>query len=281
MSWTILSPIVVVISASVFIALERLYPYDDRQPFLRSGFLNDLALYAILQSYVLGYIIFGVVTWIDGRLHLSAHRLVGDWPLIWQVLLFLVTHDCYIYWFHRWQHHSKTLWRIHEAHHSTTEVDWLSGARSHSIEILINQSIEFAPIVLLGASPEVILIKGLLDTVWGMYIHSNINIKTGPVQFVINGPEMHRWHHAKEITKGINFGTKFAFWDWMFGTAYLPRPMKPSGYGLENVAFPSNYIAQHLYAFRRFHEELLASETGQFLSASSQQDGVASPERKA
>jgi hypothetical protein len=40
-----------------------------------------------------------------------------------------------------------------------SDVDWLSGARSHALEILINQTIEFAPIVLLGAAPEVALIK--------------------------------------------------------------------------------------------------------------------------
>ncbi len=264
MPLSLLSPIIVAVSAAVVILLERFYPYDDRQPFFRSGFLNDLALYAIIQSYVLGYLIFYFVTWIDSRLVFSPLHLVRSWPLFWQVLLFLVTHDFYIYWFHRWQHHSRVLWRIHEAHHSTTEVDWLSGARSHSIEILINQTIEFAPIILLGASTDVILIKGILDTVWGMYIHSNINVSSGKLQYFINGPEMHRWHHTKEITEGgINFCTKFAFWDWIFGTAYLPRPRKPSGYGLEGANYPTNYISQHLFAFRRFEDQPLATENTQ------------------
>ncbi len=127
--------------------------------------------------------------------------------------------------------------------------------RSHSLEILINQTIEFAPIILLGASPEIVLLKGVLDGLWGMWIHSNINVKTGWLQFVINGPEMHRWHHAKEITEGgINFGTKFAFWDWIFGTAYLPNE-KPSGYGLDDSEFPVNYFSQHLFAFRKFENK--------------------------
>ena len=63
---------------------------------------------------------------------------------------FFVVHDFYIYWFHRLQHRSAILWRIHEAHHATPEVDWLSGSRSHALEILINQTVEFAPIFLLG-----------------------------------------------------------------------------------------------------------------------------------
>ena len=72
-----------------------------------------------------------------------------------QVLFFLLTHDLYIYLFHRWQHANKWLWRTHEAHHSTKEVDFLAGTRSHALEILVNQTIEFAPIVLLGADPAV------------------------------------------------------------------------------------------------------------------------------
>src|SRR5262249_15029922 len=157
----------------------------------------------------------GLIHGLDHLTGLSRLRLIAHWPIWAQLLLFFVVHDFYIYWFHRAQHHSKYLWRIHEAHHSTPEVDWLSGSRSHSLEILINQTIEFAPIALLGAPAEVAILKACLDAVWGMYIHSNINVRSGWLQFVINGPEMHRWHHAIEITHGgINFGTKLAIWDW-------------------------------------------------------------------
>lgn len=66
-----------------------------------------------------------------------------------------------------------------------------------------------------------------------MYIHSNINVRAGFVQYIINGPEMHRWHHAvDDDAHDRNFGTKFAFWDWLFGTAFVPKNRKPVGYGL-------------------------------------------------
>ena len=236
------SVVIVTASACILIALERIFPYDPRQKLFRSGFLNDLAFYALLQSYILGFVIFYFVQWLDRQTGLSRLRLASDWPILFQIVFFLVLHDLYIYFFHRWQHSSKYLWRIHEAHHSSTDVDWLSGARSHSLEILINQTVEFAPLVLCGASPVVILAKGMIDTIWGMYIHSNIDVRSGRSQLLFNGPEMHRWHHAREITEGgVNFGTKLAVWDWMFGTAYLPRPEKPTGYGLEGVAglFPN------------------------------------------
>src|SRR5262249_34956932 len=124
--------------------------------------------------------------------------------------------------------------------------DWLSGTRSHPFEILINQTVEFAPLALLGAGPQVWYFKVAIDAVWGMYIHSNIDVRAGRLQYIFNGPQMHRWHHATEIIN-VNFATKFAFWDWMFGTAHLPD-RKPRGYGLAGSDFPSGYLAQTLRA---------------------------------
>lgn len=247
--WSVLGPALIVIGAVILIALERMFPYVPGQPFLREGFFTDLAGYALIQSYVLGVVIGRLIAWTDGVSHLSRLRLVSGWPVVVQVVFFVVSHDLYIYLFHRWQHRSPLLWRVHEAHHATHDVDWLSGSRSHALEILINQTIEFAPIVLLGAAPEVPLIKMTIDAIWGMYIHANINVRSGRLQYVINGPEMHRWHHALEVTTEVNFSTKFAVWDWLFGTAYR-TPHKPHGYGLSNP-FPRGYLAQQMFLFRR------------------------------
>jgi sterol desaturase/sphingolipid hydroxylase (fatty acid hydroxylase superfamily) len=185
--------------------------------------------------------------------------VVTHWPVTLQVLFFLVLHDFYIYWFHRAQHHSKWLWRTHEAHHSNKEVDWLAGTRSHSLEILINQTVEFAPIVLLGANPIVVPIKALLDAVWGMYIHSNIDVRSGKLQYIINGPEMHQWHHSNDRAVFFaNYSTKFAVWDWLFGTAYLPGRKKPEEFGLP-YDYPRDYFLQHAFAIKRFDEKRLES----------------------
>jgi sterol desaturase/sphingolipid hydroxylase (fatty acid hydroxylase superfamily) len=285
--WRTLSPIIVMVSAMILIQLERRFPYDKGQRLFRKGWFNDFALYTLVQSYFLGLVIFGFIAWLD--VHAAGRfRLVAGWPIGLQILFFLVTHDFYIYCFHRLQHRLPFLWRLHEAHHSVENVDWLSGARSHILEICINQTIEFAPIILLGAPPEMVQIKGTLDAVWGMYIHSNIDVRSGWLQYVINGPEAHRWHHSVEYTGyGFNYGTKFAFWDWIFGTMHLPPGKKPPAYGIADVAFPEavpharefadttpvgtswlprslkgavmlvvtevrNYVAQQLFAFRPF-----------------------------
>ena len=90
-----------------------------------------------------------------------------------------------------------------------------------------------------------------------MYIHSNIDVHSGKLQYLINGPEMHRWHHSEGGLEEINrnFSTKIAVWDWLFGTAYFPKDRKAWKYGLSYLNFPKNYIKQLLFAFRSFKEE--------------------------
>ena len=239
-------------SAIGLAVLERVRPYDAGQRLFREGFWTDLVLYALLQSYLLGLLIAALVRSGDELVGWSRLQVVGGWPVAAQVALFVVSHDFYIYWFHRWQHASPLLFRLHEAHHSSSQVDWLAGARSHAFEILVNQSVEFAPMVLLGATPEAIVIKGTVSAIWGMWIHANVRVHTGRLQWIVNGPEAHRWHHATDSdAHGTNLGTKLALWDRLFGTAFIPSGRSPSGYGLPEVPFPTGYVAQHLFAFRR------------------------------
>ena len=251
-------------AVAVLLVLERKFPYRRGLPFFREGLWVDLIWYTFFQSYLLKILIFGfILELLAARLGARFHW-VTDWPVTAQVAFFVVTHDFYIYWFHRFQHNSAFFWRTHEAHHSGKQVDWLAGSRSHAVEIIINQTIEFAPIILLGANPIVVPIKALIDAVWGMYIHANIDVKSGKLQYVINGPEMHLWHHADhEEVYFANFSTKLAVWDWLFGTAYLPEGRKPVRWGLP-YAFPKDYFLQHAFSVRRFDEAALAEKSAWF-----------------
>ena len=250
----LVSIIVIASAAVVFIVLERIFPYNKGQRVLREGFFDDFALYTIAQSYILGIIIFSwIINSMDAWTGLSRRQLLASWPILLQFVFFTITHDFYIYWMHRWQHSNRFLWRIHEAHHSPRKVDWLSGSRSHALEILLNQTIEFAPIVLLGASPEVVSFKGVISAVWGMYIHSNLNVHTGWLQHIVNGPEMHRLHHTPSKGRNRNFATKLAIWDWLFGTAWLPAE-KAQEYGLR-MFVPEGYFRQFAFAFRSFGKQ--------------------------
>lgn len=248
-------PIVSVISALTFTVLERWKPYREGVPLFRKGFFVDLIWYTLIQSAVLVWAWFGwIFDWSRSYLGLPEEGILNHWPLWALWLFFFVTHDFYIYWFHRAQHHTKWLWRTHEAHHSVQDVDYLAGGRSHIVEILINQTIEFAPIYfLLGGEKAFIMagLKAMTDSVYGMFIHANLDVKMGWLGYVFNGPRQHQWHHAehKEVYYA-NYSTKLALWDRLFGT-YFDPDYKPSVWGLP-YDFPKDYFAQHVFAFWRF-----------------------------
>src|ERR1700744_1320346 len=247
--------------AGLIILWERVSPYRKGLPFFREGFWVDLVWYTIIQSYVLKIVIFDyIIAPFQHSFDWSGIQFVKNWSVPVQVLFFLVTHDLYIYLFHRFQHSNKLFWRIHEAHHSGKEIDFLAGSRSHVLEIVINQTIEFAPIVIFGAAPEVIPIKALLDAMFGMFIHANVKVRFGKLKYFLNSPELHLWHHAnyREVFHA-NFSTKFSMWDYLFGTIYDPGHApgdKPENWGLY-YDYPRDYFLQHAFSVKRFNERNL------------------------
>lgn len=252
-----ISFVIIVGWAAVLALLERLFPYQPGYKVFRKGFWMDFFWYTLVQSYFLGLLIAWIIRTMDANGSVSRLHPITHWPLALQVILFLFTHDLWQYWFHRIQHRNRYFWRIHEAAHATPEVDWLVGSRSHALEILIAQTVEFAPIVLLGARPEVALIKVTMDAVWGMYNHSNINVNQGKLIYFFNGPQLHRWHHHVVDGRGCNFSTKFAVWDWIWHTAYLPKPDERPVYGFRGMEkYPVySYFKQLTFAFRRFNKK--------------------------
>jgi len=244
------------------ICWERIDPYRKGLPFFRDGFWVDFVWYTLIQSYFLKILIFGyIITPVQVHYHLNGVKFFQNWTLTEQILFFVFTHDLYIYLFHRLQHANKILWRTHEAHHSGKQIDFLAGSRSHIVEIIINQTIEFAPIIiLLGPNSPVVPIKALLDAMFGMFIHANVNVKFGKLKYFLNSPELHLWHHAnyREVFHA-NFSTKFSMWDYLFGTVYDPG--KKPGDQRDNWGlyydYPKDYFLQHAFSVKRFDEQKL------------------------
>ena len=83
----------IIFSALIIILLERLYPYEKNQKFLREGFVDDFILYTLVQSYALGYLISYIIQFIDNQTQLSRLQLVSDWPIWVQIIFFLIVHD--------------------------------------------------------------------------------------------------------------------------------------------------------------------------------------------
>lgn len=252
-TWQMATPAIIVGVAVSFLWLEKRYPYNFGRRALRPGFWTDLVGYGVFQSYVLGLLISEIIHAVNGLAGLSRYGLVASWPLWVQALFFIVSHDLVTYAIHRAQHASPRLWRFHEAHHSCRDVDWLSGLRSHSVEICLYQTAEYLPVVLLGADPRIPLIKAVANASYGMFIHANLDVRLGPFEWILNGPKHHRWHHANDRVEayGHNLATKFLLWDRLFGTLYEPHEARAREFGPDDPEYPEGYFAQHWYAIKK------------------------------
>lgn len=157
----------------------------------------------------------------------------------WQKLLlgFLVI-DFTIYWLHRAQHASSVLWRTHRWHHSSEQVNWLSGFRTsllHSFFYNVPQTVVAIGVLGLDALEAGIAFSlGVFVQLWD---HANANAKIGWLKLVFIRPQDHRLHHAAERVPPVNFGFVFSLWDRAFGTYADPDGM-PAGYRLGLGAAP-------------------------------------------
>ena len=85
-------------------------------------------------------------------------RGVGRGPLaampFWlQAVLYLVIQDVLMYWSHR-AFHTARLWRYHAVHHSSVQLDWLSGRRFHPVDFALHSAFPDAVCLMLGISPD-------------------------------------------------------------------------------------------------------------------------------
>jgi sterol desaturase/sphingolipid hydroxylase (fatty acid hydroxylase superfamily) len=239
--------------ACLFVAAERLFPARV-QPLCRRGFFTDVVYVAIhycLRVVVNGTVAVALAEIARRVLPPEAIGTLSDRPLWVQALALLLVLDFFFYAMHRLKHRWRWWWRLHETHHSSIDLDWLSSARFHPLEKIIDRTIFLLPLTVLGASDGALVIWAAVDAFFGMLIHSNVTWRIGPLIYVFVGPEMHRWHHTVDRDRReCNYGNNFSIFDWLFRTAYLTRE-EPARFGVDDPAYPEgNLLKQFFYAFR-------------------------------
>lgn len=247
--------------SALFVVLERLRPRNAGQGLLRPGIVTDL-VYIVLNGHWLGVWLAQLTEPIARALDvaLAAHgatlhvRVAAGWPWWVQLVVAFVATD-FIQWsIHNLLHRVPPLWELHKVHHSIQTMDFWGSMRFHFGEIVVYKSLQYVPLALLGFDGGALFVIAIVSTAIGHFNHANLRVRMGPLRYVLNGPEMHVWHHAHPSAgpTNVNFAINLAVWDWLFGTAFLPRDGSvPASLGFEGIeSFPRDVLRQELWPIR-------------------------------
>jgi sterol desaturase/sphingolipid hydroxylase (fatty acid hydroxylase superfamily) len=181
----------------------------------------------------------------------DGHGPLAQLPLWVQAMLFLLLSDFMLYWLHR-MFHGGGFWKYHAIHHSSEDLEWISAARFHPVNLLIGTISVDVILLMAGISPNIMLWVGPFTTFHSAFVHANLNWTLGPLKYVLATPVFHRWHHTGlEDGGNTNFAGTFPVWDMLFGTFRMPESRLPDDYGKDEAAMPSGIAGQIAYPFRQ------------------------------
>lgn len=171
--------------------------------------------------------------------------------------------DLALWWIHYLHHRIPVLWEFHKVHHSAEVMTPITAYRMHPVEIVLNFNltnlvigINFAIFKYLTANDVVMYeVIGINLFMFLFYVigfnlrHSHIPMAyPRSVSYLFVSPWMHQVHHSLE-TRHLdkNMGFIFSFWDWMFGTLYIPARGESFNIGLDSGEAPHFHHVGALY----------------------------------
>ncbi len=189
---------------------------------------NNIGL-VVLNSVVLRFLFPTAAVGVALFTHQQEWGLLNyyDPPFALSLVIAVVTLDLVVYLQHVMVHAIPLLWRLHRVHHADIDYDVTTGARFHTLEIILSMLIKFTAIVLLGPPVMAVVIFEVLLNSTAMFNHGNIYLPQKidrVLRLFIVTPDMHRVHHSVHAAlTNSNFGFNLPWWDRLFGT-YVAQP---------------------------------------------------------
>ena len=244
----------VMIGAVMVAALEWTYPYRQQWWANKQEMVQDVIYMALIQGVLPKLLAVSVVFTLSQVFH--GHHLIveGWWPIYWpvplQMLLMMVVADGFRYWLHRWAHEWDLLWRFHAVHHSPQKLYWLNVGRFHPIDKGLQVFLDTLPFLFWGVGEAVLGLYVVCYAINGFFQHCNVDLRLGMLNYLISGPELHRWHHSMlKKESNHNYGNNLIIWDRVFGTWYWPTDRDVQELGLLNREYPSAFLEQMIIPF--------------------------------
>jgi sterol desaturase/sphingolipid hydroxylase (fatty acid hydroxylase superfamily) len=250
------APYVAAATAGIGVVLvERWVPYRaEWQP--RGTELLDDALFLAFVQLVLPLALTWTVAWLAQSWIAEHSAALALWPNTWPILAQLaakiVLGDLLRYWLHRAAHTFTALWRLHAVHHAPEKLYTTNVFRFHPAEKALQFLCDTLPFMLVGIGPEVLAYYFVFYAVSGLFQHSNCDLRLGWLNYLVSGPEVHRWHHSRRVAESNNnYAHSFVVWDLLFGTYFRPRDRAVEELGLRARDYPRRFIAQLAAPFDR------------------------------
>lgn len=244
--------------------LESLFPWRKNQPIIREHFGLD-AFYLLWNYFLFSLIAYNAISMVAVQAFKDFFGIFEITNLVainieqlpfWVKIVFIFVLRDFMQWaIHRLLHEIPWLWEFHKVHHSTQEMGFAALLRYHWVENIVYRSLEYLPLAMVGVGLTDFFIVHIFTLVTGQLGHANIKINLGPLKYLLNGPQMHLLHHAKNMPtkfpKGFNFGITLSVWDYIFKTNYWPKDNAYLPIGLpDNEDFPKDFIGQNLKPFQ-------------------------------
>jgi sterol desaturase/sphingolipid hydroxylase (fatty acid hydroxylase superfamily) len=231
----------------LFVPLEKLFALR-RQRVFRRGLVTDLTHLLVNNLFSAAFGIALVVAALIPVFWVRNLNATGHMPIVAAVALAAVLVVMGNYWGHRLTHTVPFLWRFHAVHHSIELMDWVAAGRLHPLDQAFTQAFTVMPLVLLGYGGGTFAGVAVFVTLLAIFQHANVRLRFPGIRWMINTPEWHHWHHAVDPeARDKNFGLPIV--DRIFGTAYMPRDRRPTGFGIPDPVPQVGYLRHLAYPF--------------------------------
>lgn len=236
--------------AALITWMERRFPHRDEWRPDAKDVKSDLTFMVLVQILLPKTLAFMLAVTAVRWMQSHELSLAGWWPHgmapVAQAGLMILLADFLRYWLHRASHEWSTwLWSLHAVHHSPQKLYWFNVGRFHPLEKSVQFLCDAAPFILLGVTENVLAIYFVFYAINGFIQHCNIQLRLGWLNYLISGPELHRWHHSWEIRESNkNYGNNIILWDLLFGSFFCPQDREVGVLGLKNRNYPHDFLSQ-------------------------------------
>lgn len=214
------------------------YAYYFLETILYTSFLS----YFVITSLSVSIFTFTALQTLVGTYSLHTNVLIQ----IIYTIIFLCAYDFSRFYIHHLEHRYGVLWEFHKFHHSAEALNPFTVYRIHPVESLflnslsgISTGIVTGIFVLFFPGITMYTFAGVNFGLFLFHLYSNLrhthvwlNFPKG-LSYILLSPAQHQIHHSRDPKhQDKNLGAIFGFWDFMYGTLYIPTTKEELIFGL-------------------------------------------------